>query len=132
MSATANHSSYIAVQEKTNILPLFFLDPAVPGVTALAIYETINKGAVRHAAGNALAPVVVPLCGFFMEVVNPALAIIFETIGQAIYDYLGLDLVDKIAMRIINGGMANRYQLITRLFGDVFGRIQNAFRGVAR
>ena len=73
-----------------------------------------------------------PWAKFFVEVVNPALAVIFETTRQAIYNYLDLDLVDEIAMWIINGGMANRYQLITSLSGDVSGRFQNAFRSVAR
>ena len=82
---------------------------------------------MRYAAGKVLAPVVTPLCGFFMTVFNPVLAVLFETIGQAVCDALNLNLVDEIALRIINGGMASMTDVITYMLGDFFENIKNAF-----
>ena len=55
------------------------------------------------------------------------LAVLFETIGQAVCDALNLNLVDEIALRIINGGMASMTDVITYMLGDFFENIKNAF-----
>ena len=121
----ANHSSSVAVQEDTELFPL------LPIVVALVIDEAVNDGGVRHAVGEVLEPVTTPLLGFIMEVLDPALALLFETIGQAIYDALNLDLVDEIALRIINGGMADMTYVIETMLGRFFDDIKNAFDSVA-
>ena len=129
VSIATNHSSGIAVQEDTEF---FFTVTILTIITAVVIDEVVNDGGVRHAVGEAIESVVVPLYGFFMEVLNPLIAAIFEAIGQAIVDALNLDLLDEAAMRIINGGMANRFDIITSLLGSTFQRIRDVFDRVVR
>ena len=117
----ANHSSSVAVQEDTDFPPL------IPIIVALVVDEAVNEGGVRHAVGEVLAPVATPMFGFFMTVLDPVLAVLFETIGQAVCDALNLNLVDEIALRIINGGIASMTDVITDMLGDFFDVIKPAF-----
>ena len=65
-----------------------------------------------------------------MDILNPLIAEIFERIGNAIKDALGLDLLDEIAQQVIVGGAANVIDIVMEILGPVFDTIKDTFEEV--
>lgn len=120
----SNYSSSVAVQEDTQ----FFFILSI--ITVMVIDEVYNEGGLGEALGDALEPMAMEVTGFFMDVLDPLLGELFKTIGGVIAHVLGLNGLDKYAKNIINGGLANTFDIVKDLLGDDFQKIVNTFKEV--
>lgn len=128
MLLASNYSNSLAVTEDTEFI---FLVPII--VAAVAADQAFNDGSITNEvfADNVIKPLAEEACGFFLEVLNPLIAEIFEAIGDDIYHAYGLDLLDEVAKRIIVGGAANIIDIVINTLGEVFNDIKNAFEQVS-
>ena len=139
MLLASNYSNSVVVTEDTEFI---FLVPII--AAAVAADQAFNDGSITNEVVEPLAehvieplvedvikPLVEEACGFFLEVLNPLIAEIFEAIGDHIYKAYHLDLLDEVAKRIIVGGAANIIDIVMTTLGEVFNDIKNAFEEVS-
>ena len=92
-------------------------------MVAVAADQAFNDGTVTSFVVD---EAVEPAAGFFLEVLNPLIAEIFNAIGQVVYDALALDVIDKVAIAIITGGTANIIDVIDRMLRSTFEAVKDA------
>lgn len=106
----------------------FIIIPVI--ATVIAADQIFNEGAITSEVAKEVLEPIAKVAGEFLRVLDSGLAVIFNTIGDTIYDVLQLEEVDNIAKAIITGGLSNFIDTIHRKMEDFINEIKHTFEKV--
>lgn len=93
---------------------------------ALDMTETVREELLNHV----ILPLVTGALDF-LGLLDEALAEIFQTIGETIYNFFNLEDLDTFLTNLLAGGIANFYDVIMEEFAPTINEIKGAFQQVA-